>query len=138
MPVTLVAPLLAMQIAAFGWRINREIVVGDQERRAWLPLPDVINILSLLIVTGLCVVVPLASSEFNRSAKTALAVGYTLMAFHPISVACHYRLFSRSGRTVYSKAGLDYPPITDHEVASVVISLAVALVVGRYVWLAAG
>ena len=132
---SLVPVLLGLQFAAFGWRINREIEVGDQNRRTWLPVSDYVNIVSLLLVVFLCIVWPLATGEFSRVAKTALAIGYTLVALHPINVAAHYRLFSKAGRGIYLKTpGGDYPYVTDQEAISLAISLVVATMAGWSVW----
>ena len=90
--------LLAMQFAAFGWRINREISVGDTGRRTWLPLPDVINIISMTAAVVTCVIMPLRSGQLTDLGRTTLALGYLLIALHPVNVAAHYRLFSKSGR----------------------------------------
>jgi len=38
--------LIALQFVAFGWRLNREIAVGDQQRRTWLPAVDWLNLIS--------------------------------------------------------------------------------------------
>ncbi len=57
--IRLVPPLIALQFAAFGWRINREISVGDANRRTWLPLPDVVNIVRMLSVVAFLIVIPL-------------------------------------------------------------------------------
>lgn len=86
---SLVPVLLALQFAAFGWRINREIQVGEGERKTWLPLPDYLNILSLLSVVAMCLIVPLATGEFARVSKTVLAIAYILIGFHPINMAAH-------------------------------------------------
>jgi hypothetical protein len=127
--------LIALQFAAFGWRLNREITVGDQRRRTWLPLPDILNLASMLLVTALCVVAPLVTGNFSRAALIVLGVGYTLIAFHPISVAAHYRLFSRSGREVHlGQRDGDYPLVTDQEWVIVPVSLVAAAVVGYFVW----
>lgn len=133
---TLVPVLLGLQFAAFGWRINREIEVGDQKRVTWLPVSDYLNIVSLLSVVSLCIVWPLSTGEFSRVAKTALAIGYTLVAFHPINVAAHYRLlFSKAGRSIYLKTpGGDYPYITGQEAISLAISLVMATIAGCSVW----
>jgi hypothetical protein len=130
-PQALAPVLLALQFAAFGWRINREISLGDEGRRTWLPLPDLINIAS---VVALCVVRPLASGDFDRFAKVTLAVGYALIAFHPLNAAAHYRLFSRLGRSKYTRARQDYPLVTDQEVISLIISISVAIALGLWVW----
>src|ERR1700722_8268162 len=93
---TLVSGLIALQFIAFGWRINREIAVGDQRRKTWLPMPDWLNLLSLLAVVLFCVALPLGFGAV-RAASAVLSAGYVLIAFHPISEAAHYRLFSKNG-----------------------------------------
>lgn len=128
---SLVPVLLALQFAAFGWRINREIQVGEEERKTWLPLPDYLNILSLLSVVAMCLVVPLATGEFGWVSKTVLAVAYILIGFHPINMAAHYRLFSKAGRSIYGKR--DYPWLTDQEAVSIALSVMAAALGGWYV-----
>ena len=91
---SLIAPVLALQFAAFGWRILREIKVGDEGRRTWFPLYDYINILALVCTALFCVVMPLATNGQSQASKTVLAVAYILIALHPINGAAHYRLFS--------------------------------------------
>ena len=125
----LVSALIALQFVAFGWRINREIQVGDQARKVWLPLPDFINLLSLLCVVAFCVISPLSWGSTKYS-HTALSMGYALIASHPISEAAHYRLFSKRGRSVYDDAGRDYPWITDQEAVTVLVSVLVTAIVG--------
>ena len=49
-PLQAIIGVLALQFAAFGWRINREITVGDDQRRTWLPLPDWVNLVSMIAV----------------------------------------------------------------------------------------
>jgi hypothetical protein len=126
-PPLLITVLIALQFAAFGWRINREIPLGDQGRRTWFPLPDYLNLLSFLAVVFTWGVLPLVGWSSDRAARVALGVGYSLVAFHPISEMAHYRLFSKSGRSIYIKAPEDdYPWITGQEMVSVGVSLAVA------------
>src|SRR2546422_810027 len=124
----LVGVLLGLQLAAFGWRINREIALGDEGRRTWLPLSDYVNVISLLSVVALCVVVPLVTDGFGRVSRTALGVGYILIGLHPINVANHYRLFSKRGRSIYlHRPKGDYPYLTDHEALSLIFSAIVAI-----------
>lgn len=131
----LVPSLIALQFLAFGWRINREITVGDESRRTWFPAPDWLNIFWLLLVVGNCVVLPIATGRFGRVEQTTLAMGYTLIAFHPINMAAHYRLFSRDGRSVYLKdPDGDYPFTTGQEVLSLLVSVAFAALAGCLVW----
>jgi hypothetical protein len=127
----LVPPLIALQFAAFGWRINREISVGDANRKTWLPLPDVVNISSMLTVVAFLVIIPLASDAFERISRGVLAAGYLLLAFHPTTMAAHYRLFSK-GRSIYTQRGQDYPYATGQEIFMLVLSLALAGAVAWY------
>jgi hypothetical protein len=122
----LVPPLIALQFAAFGWRINREIAVGDAKRKTWLPLPDIVNVLSLLGVVAFLVTVPLASDAFERSSRAVLGAAYSLLAFHPITMAAHYRLFSKGGRSIYTQRGKDYPYATGQEIFTLVFSMVLA------------
>jgi hypothetical protein len=132
-PMSAVSVLLGLQFAAFGWRINREIAVGDAGRKVWLPLPDLINIASMLCVVLLCVVLPLSTSQFGVVSRTMMTVAFVLISLHPISMCGHYRLFLPGGRHVYTLAGKDYPYITKPELFIVVMQLALAAVSGWYV-----
>jgi hypothetical protein len=129
----LVAVIWALQFAAFGWRINREISIEDQDRKTWLPLPDYINILSMLSLVSLGIIVPLATNSFPRCSRIAVAVSCALLAFHPISMAGHYRLYSKEGRAYYLNHDKDYPWLTAQEGVCVVISIVLATVTGVYV-----
>ncbi len=125
--------LLALQFAAFGWRINREITLGDQNRRTWLPIPDYINVATLLLVVLACVIFPLATGAFAARQKVVLGMGYVLIAMHPVNVAAHYRLFSKKGRSVYSEASRDYPYITGQEIGSLILTLFLVAGAGVYI-----
>jgi hypothetical protein len=114
-PFALVPTLLALQFAVFGWRIAREIALGDQERRTWLLLSDFINLISMISVVAFCVIVPLRTGAFEAISRLTLGVGYVLISFTPLIIAGHYRLFSRAGRSIYAPEGRDYPWLTDQE-----------------------
>jgi len=122
-----VAMVLALQFAAFGWRINREISVGDEGRQTWLPISDYTNIVMFLVTVFICIVVPLATGEFSNLSKAVLGSAVVFIAFHPMCTAAHYCLLTGKGRKHYiGKAG-GYPYITYEEavVYSIGISLAV-------------
>jgi hypothetical protein len=130
----LVPPLIALQFAAFGWRINREISVGDSSRKTWLPLPDIVNLISMILVVVFLVVIPLRADGFERLSRCVLAVGYSLLSFHPIVMACHYRLFSREGRSIYTNEKRDYPYFTGQEIVALCIALILAGTADCYAW----
>ncbi len=113
-PFVLVPALIALQFVAFGWRITREIALGDAGRRTWLLACDVINLLSMIAVVTACVVLPLRIGVFPRISRGVIGAAYTFMCFTPAIIAGHYRLFSRLGRAVYDDKP-DYPWITDQE-----------------------
>jgi hypothetical protein len=119
------AILIAMQIAALGWRINREIPLSDQGRRIWIPVSDVLNIISMVAVIYFCVIEPLNGAVKGEAYRIVLSLGFILMGMYPINLIGHYRFLSRRGRSKYPK---DYPYITDHEWAT--LSLTAFVVVG--------
>ncbi len=131
---TLVSIILALQFASFGWRINREISVGDSGRKTWFPLPDIVNILSMLSVILWCIIFPLVTGFFGKDSRIVLSIAFVLIAFHPICMIGHYRLFSSSGRTVYKSKGKDYPYCTGPELLLSILSFFFASFAGFLVW----
>jgi ABC-type Na+ efflux pump permease subunit len=91
--------VLALQFAVFGWRINREISLDDEDRRTWLLVSDYFILLSMLAVLAFCIIMPIATGGFSNAAKVCLAVAFVLVIFYPIILAGHYRLFSKKGRS---------------------------------------
>jgi hypothetical protein len=136
--VALTAMLVALQFAAFGWRISREIGLVDQKRRVWLPVPDILNLISMMAVLWADVVLPLAHGIFFPAAKITLAVGFVLIGFHPLSMAGHYCLFSKNGRETYPTPDGDWryfpPPEIRFVAASLLASAAVGWYVARFVY----
>lgn len=122
----LASALIALQFVAFGWRINREISVGDEGRKAWLPLPDIINLVSLIAVTLFCAILPCVGLPAEPCWRLALSVGYTLIALHPLNEAAHYSLLipRESGREVVDD---DYVWISRQEIFTVTLSVAAAV-----------
>ncbi len=131
---TLVSVVLALQFAVFGWRINREIAVGDAGRRTWFPIPDIINILSMLCVVGFCVVHPLATGQFGPTSRVVLVASSVLIVFHPICMIGHYRLFSTHGRHIYTSRGQDFPYCTNLEALLIVIAVSAAMAAAWLIW----
>jgi hypothetical protein len=62
----LAPPLIGLQFFALGWRVNREINVPNAERQTVIPLPDVINIMSLFTTVGCLVVLPMVTESYYR------------------------------------------------------------------------
>src|SRR4051812_42778287 len=110
-PIPLVTFLVALQFAAFGWRVNREITMGDNKETVWIPWLDVLNVVSMLVVIACCLILPLVNGGFEKISRTILIVAYILVAFHPISMAAHYRLWFSKGLGKYAATGR--PKTTD-------------------------
>lgn len=122
---TLTGIILGLEFAAFGWRVNREINVADADRKTWLPLPDVVNIVALLSVVYFCVVVPLAQGDYVLWSRRVLAAAGTLIAFHPLTMAAHYGLPYRKQRPTKKNGDFKYAPI--EEILTFGVSVALAI-----------
>ncbi len=91
----LVPPLIALQFLGFGWRVNQEIRVGRAERQTVIPLPDVLNIMSLFATVGCTVILPLATETHLWLSHMVVSGAYILIVFYPFTVATHYELWKR-------------------------------------------
>jgi hypothetical protein len=129
----LAPPLIALQFAAFGWRVNREIKLGDDGRATWVPIPDVLNIMSLLGTVVCLIVMPIGTDSYFWLSRMVLGGGYVLIAFHPLIMAAHYRLWSREGRNKYVTDGKDYPYATSEELVSSSLSVVLAVLAAAYI-----
>jgi len=127
-PMVLVPTLLALQFAVFGWRIAREISVEEKGRRTWLFLSDYLNFCAMLAVVAVCIVIPIREGVFSRLSEAVLGGAYVLVAFTPVMIAGHYRLFSRFGRTIYAGQGRDVPWLTDQEIFVLIVALCATTV----------
>lgn len=133
---TLISFTLAAQFALFHLRIKREIDVGDDGHLTWFPVPDIINILSMLIVMVFCVVLPLAHhQQYDNISVVVFTIAAVLLAFHPICMIGHYQLFSEQGRLTdkRGKLGAHTPYCTKPEAILIVLAIACATAAGVYV-----
>jgi hypothetical protein len=121
---TLVTSALALQFAAFGWRILREIQLGDEGRRTWFLVTDYLVVLSLCSLVVVCIILPFAGRANPAHIGKAVCAAYVVIASFPINTAAHYRLFSRYGRAKYRQAGRDVPYITDQEGVTLLATFA--------------
>ena len=129
----LAPPLIVLQFLAFGWRVNREIDVTDAERQTVIPLPDVINIMSLFATVGCVIVLPLATESHFWLSRMVLGGAYVLITFHPVTVAAHYRLWRREGNSRKVTDGASSPYANREELITSLLSVLIAAVVAAYV-----
>ena len=128
----LAPPLIALQFLSIGWTVNREINVADADRQIVIPLPDVINIVSLFATVGCLVVIPIATESYFWLSRMVLGCAYVLLAFHPFTVAAHYRLWNRKGRAMKAANGACPPYINREELITSALAIVIAIVVATY------
>ena len=135
-PVTvcqLAPPLITLQFAAFGWRMNREINHGEGGRGNWIPIPDIFNIVSLFATVACLIVLPIATVQYLWLSRIVLGIGYVLIAFHPFTVSAHYCLWRKKDRRKYVAEGRDHPYATGEELVLSSLSMVVAISAGLYI-----
>ncbi|WP_260736577.1 hypothetical protein [Tunturiibacter lichenicola] len=129
----LAPPLIALQFAAFGWRVNREINLTGDRRALWIPIPDVLNIMGLFATVVCLIVLPIARDSHFWLSRMVLGAGYVFIAFHPFTMAAHYRLWSREARDKYVTDGRGNSYATGEELASSSLSIVLAVLVAAYI-----
>jgi len=95
----------------------------------WLPIPDILNLLSSIAAIWFCVIGPTDGYVRPSATRLVFSVAFVFLAFHPINVAAHYRLFSKKGRSIYPERDRDYPYVTDQELVTVIATLIFAAAV---------
>jgi len=128
----LAPPLIALQFFAFGWRVNREIHAAEDERQGVIPLPDVINIMSLFVTVGCAIVLPIATESYFWLSRMVVSVAYVLIAFHPLAIAAHYRLWKREGARRQARNAVSSHYVNREELAVSLLSVLVAALVAAY------
>ena len=86
------AVLLGFQLAAFTWRLQRELTMGSQGQQQWLPLADMLNLVSFVVVAGGVFVLPLLGVSNDALPRDALGLGVLILTFYPFALLGHYRL----------------------------------------------
>jgi hypothetical protein len=118
--------LAGLQITAFTLRITREIAVGREGDITWLPLADVLNLLSLLVTMLGVFVAPIVDIGGVALPMKAFGASVILLVGYPFALAGHYDMYNfRTTRT------MAYCPIQERVVLAVV-----AVVLAGYVSLA--
>jgi hypothetical protein len=129
----LAPPLVTLQFAAFGWRMNREINHGEGGRGHWIPIPDLLNIGSLFATVACLIVIPIATVNYLWLSRIVLGIGYVLIAFHPFTVSAHYCLWRKQDRSKYLADGKNHPYVTGEEFVLTAMSLLSAASAGAFI-----
>jgi len=125
--------LFALQFVAFGWRVNRELNLDFAQRATFVLIPDVLNIMSLFAAVICLIVLPIATDTYLWLSRMVLGAGYVLIAFHPFTVAAHYRLWSKDGIRMHVRDGKDHPYATGEELVSSSLSIVLAILAAAYI-----
>jgi hypothetical protein len=128
------SPLIVLQFLVFGWRVNREINSPATEKQSFVPLPDVINIMSLFTTVGCVAVLPLVTESYYWLSRAVVGIGYVLIAFYPFTVAAHYRLWRRElpNRKITDSANSPYA--NREELITSIVSVLFATVAATCMW----
>lgn len=123
----LAALLFMLQFLAFGWSVHREINAAKPDRQVVLSLPDVVNLLSMFATVGCAIILPIATDSHAQLARIVLGFAYVLIAFHPVALASHYRLWSRTSNRSEVEQNANSLYVNREELATSVFSIMIAI-----------
>ena len=94
------AVLLGFQLAALGWRLNREIRMSERKRRTWITIADYMTYLSVIIlVLGVFLLPPFLDDMHDGWVSWLFGLALIVFAVTPPVIAGHYELYSRKERS---------------------------------------
>ena len=96
---TAAAVLIGFQIAAFTWRINREIEMEGEDETTWVTLADGLVGVSFLVVVIGVFAAPLKGLISAETAAKLLGVGLFIFAAHAFVLIGHYNLYCSWDKT---------------------------------------
>jgi hypothetical protein len=124
--------LIALQLFALGWSVNREINLANADRQSVIPLPDVLNILSLFTTVGCLIVLPISTDSYSWISRMVLGGAYVLIAFHPLTIAAHYGLWRRKGKSRNANDGSSSPYANREELSTSLLTVLIAILAASY------
>ena len=124
---TAAAVLAGFHIAAFTWRVNREIKMESECRDTWVTLADGIAFASFLVVVIGVFAGPVRGAYSTETAARFLGVAFLIFAAQPVVTAGHYNLYCSWGKDQCR----DRVPKQER----VAFAIAVPAVIGSSVWM---
>jgi hypothetical protein len=115
--------LLGFQITSFTWRISREVEVGKSDL-TWLPIADILNLASMLVVAVGVFVLPILNVANLRFMGLALGLALLLFIGYPFALAGHYDMYNRK-----SVRSMKYFPFQEKVVAACILLAIVAYLI---------
>ncbi|HUW14430.1 MAG TPA: hypothetical protein VM537_32200 [Anaerolineae bacterium] len=91
--------VIAIQMAAFAWRVSREVAVADRGDVTWLPPADIMNLVAIVVAFLGVFVLPVLGIGSSTVAALALGLSIVLFVGYPFAIAGHYDLFERGPRS---------------------------------------
>jgi hypothetical protein len=99
--------LIGFQLTFFTFRLTRELTFKPKDR--WFPIPDFINLLSVLITVLFIFIYPLKNIETFDIDVCQKMFGFSVLLFvlYPFALIGHYKLFTKSPKTPTDKTLTD-------------------------------
>ncbi len=91
--------LIGLQIAAFTWRVSREIAVAERGDINWLPPADIMNLIAMVVAFLGVFALPIGGIENPNVPRLALGLSIILFAGYPFALAGHYDLYTKGPRS---------------------------------------
>lgn len=113
--------------------MNQEINHREDGAAIWIPIPDLLNIVSLFATVVCLIILAIGTAEYFLLSRMVLAIGYLFIAFHLFAVAAHNSFWSRKGRGGIVANRQDFSYATGHELALSSLSILVAILSGPYI-----
>lgn len=120
---TVAAFLIGLEVAAFTWRVSREIAVAESGGINWLPPADIMNLVGMIVAFGVFIL-PLVGIQNQRVLQLLLGVSIILFIGYPFALAGHYELYTRGQH----RSGV-YAPRQEKVAVAVTIIAATAFLV---------
>ncbi|HEY7020753.1 MAG TPA: hypothetical protein VH349_06510 [Ktedonobacterales bacterium] len=90
---TVAGIILGFQLAAFSWRISRELEMRAKRDITWLPPADILNLVSMAVVVIGVFALPILGLADLTLTQRLFGLGLLLFLGYPFALVGHYRLF---------------------------------------------
>lgn len=111
--------LIGLQIAAFTWRVSREIAVAERGDINWLPPADIMNLIAMVVAFLGVFALQIGGIENPNVPRLALGLSIILFAGYPFALAGHY--------DPYTKGPRSYDYATKQEITAVLVTIVAAI-----------
>ncbi|MBL7809285.1 MAG: hypothetical protein JNN28_15805 [Saprospiraceae bacterium] len=119
--------LIGFQITIFTFRMTRELTLKRKKR--WFPLPDFINLLSVLITVIFVFLYPLKNMETFDLKTCQKLFGFAILLFiiYPFALIGHYEFFTKSSKRIKDQKYLTSQELIVMIIGSIVSILYLAI-----------